>query len=110
MTYLKIFKSICKDTEFFGNGIKKHPGEVRFVGVLWNAAATYSPTWWGSTIGTGELNCSVRNGKRWDLAVIAAAIGFGLGLRLTRIAIERVQIRLITHSFFEGFGRLVQVD
>ena len=42
--------------------------------MLWNAAATYSPTWWGSTIGTGELNCSVRNGKRWDLAVIAAAI------------------------------------
>ena len=26
-------------------------------------AATYSPTWWGSTIGDGELNFSVRNGK-----------------------------------------------
>jgi len=27
-------------------------------------AATYSPTLSGSTIGAGELNCSVRNGKR----------------------------------------------
>ncbi len=26
-------------------------------------AATYSPTWWGSTIGDGGLNFSVRNGN-----------------------------------------------
>ena len=37
-------------------------------------AATYSPTWWGSTIGDGELNFSVRNGKRWILTAITATI------------------------------------
>ena len=38
------------------------------------AAATYSPTWWGSTIGASELNFSVRYGKRWILTAIAAAV------------------------------------
>ena len=37
-------------------------------------AATYSPTWWGSTIGDGELNFSVRNGKRWFLTAITTAV------------------------------------
>ena len=37
-------------------------------------AATYSPNWWVSTIGDGELNFSVRNGKRWFLTAITAAI------------------------------------
>ena len=37
-------------------------------------AATYSPTWWGSTIGASELNFSVRNGKRWILTAITATI------------------------------------
>ena len=37
-------------------------------------AATYSPTWWGSTIGVGELNFSVRNGKRWFLTAITTAV------------------------------------
>ena len=37
-------------------------------------AATYSPNWWVSTIGDGELNFSVRNGKRWILTAIATAI------------------------------------
>ena len=32
--------------------------------VYFGLAATYSPTLSGSTIGAGELNCSVRNGKR----------------------------------------------
>ena len=36
-------------------------------------AATYSPNWWVSTIGVGELNFSVRNGKRWFLTAITAA-------------------------------------
>ena len=40
------------------------------------AAATYSPTWWGSTIGASELNFSVRYGKRWILTAIAAAVCF----------------------------------
>ena len=40
------------------------------------AAATYSPTWWGSTIGASELNFSVRYGKRWGLTAIATAVCF----------------------------------
>ena len=39
-------------------------------------AATYSPPWWGSTIGDGELNFSVRNGKRWILTAITATVCF----------------------------------
>ena len=39
-----------------------------------SVAATYSPTWWGSTIGASELNFSVRNGKRWILTAITATI------------------------------------
>ncbi len=41
-----------------------------------SVAATYSPTWWGSTIGDGELNFSVRNGKRWTLTAITATVCF----------------------------------
>ena len=37
-------------------------------------AATYSPTTKCSTIGVSELNFSVRNGKRWDLAAITTLI------------------------------------
>ena len=33
-------------------------------------ASTYSPALSRSTIGAGGLNCSVRNGKRWDTAAI----------------------------------------
>ena len=45
-------------------------------GLYKKVAATYSPTWWGSTIGDGELNFSVRNGKRWILTAITATICF----------------------------------
>ena len=45
----------------------------RMMSDLRKTAATYSPTWWGSTIGDGELNFSVRNGKRWFLTAITAA-------------------------------------
>ena len=41
---------------------------------LLKTAATYSPNWWVSTIGAGELNFSVRNGKRWDLTAVTTAI------------------------------------
>ena len=51
---------------------KKGPG-VTILSDLQKTAATYSPTWWGSTIGDGELNFSVRNGKRWFLTAITAA-------------------------------------
>ena len=37
-------------------------------------AATYSPNWWVSTIGDGELNFSVRNGKRWILTAITTVV------------------------------------
>ena len=33
---------------------------------LLELAATYSPTFYCSTIGVNGLNFSVRNGKRWD--------------------------------------------
>ena len=38
------------------------------------AAAAYSPTWWGSTIGAGAFNFSVRDGKRWFHTAITAAV------------------------------------
>ena len=45
-----------------------------FQSSLQRTAAAYSPTWWGSTIGDGGLNFSVRNGKRWYPAAIATAV------------------------------------
>ena len=55
--------------------IKNTPETMMISGVFKKkVAATYSPTWWGSTIGDGELNFSVRNGKRWILTAIAATI------------------------------------
>ena len=39
----------------------KKPGHLLMSG-LPKTAATYSPNWWVSTIGDGELNFSVRNG------------------------------------------------
>ena len=53
--------------------IRRMPGVERRL-AFQRTAATYSPTWWGSTIGDGELNFSVRNGKRWFLTAITAAI------------------------------------
>ena len=59
----------------FPGNLKKHPRNlIDFRGVQKKVAATYSPTWWGSTIGDGELNFSVRNGKRWILTAITATI------------------------------------
>src|SRR5690606_5889827 len=43
--------------------IKKAPA-VTCRGSIYNLAPTYSPTCYGSTIGSGGLDCSVRNGKR----------------------------------------------
>ena len=39
-------------------------------------AATCSPACQGSTIGAGGLNFSVRDGKRWDTAAVAARMPF----------------------------------
>ena len=65
-------------------------------------AATYSPTWWGSTIGDGELNFSVRNGKRWILTAITATICFWE--KITQVAEElrcssRVHLAVLSLSF-----------
>ena len=49
---------------------KKAPGF--FLPGALKPAATYSPTWYRSTIGASELNFSVRDGKRWILAAITA--------------------------------------
>ena len=53
---------------------KEAPTECYFNRDFRKAAAAYSPTWWGSTIGASELNFSVRDGKRWILTAITAAI------------------------------------
>ena len=54
----------------------KSPGLTIVSPGLRRTAATYSPTWWGSTIGDGGLNFSVRNGKRWIPTAITTAICF----------------------------------
>ena len=41
---------------------------------LWKLAATYSPTWYSSTIGANGLNFSVRDGKRWIPVAITTII------------------------------------
>ena len=48
-------------------GARQSPGDRK-------TAATYSPNWWVSTIGDGELNFSVRNGKRWILTAITTVV------------------------------------
>ena len=55
------------------NYIRKGPANFCWSGPR-RTAATYSPTWWGSTIGASELNFSVRNGKRWILTAITTAV------------------------------------
>ena len=52
---------------------KKSPVVARQPGTQ-RTAATYSPNWWVSTIGDGELNFSVRNGKRWILTAITTVV------------------------------------
>ena len=79
-------------------------------------AAAYSHTWWGSTIGDGGLNFSVRNGKRWYPAAIATAIYY---LReITNKAQSTENAFFVSFCFSisaifllrKDFGLLVQVD
>ena len=67
-----------------------------------SVAATYSPTWWGSTIGDGELNFSVRNGKRWILTAITATICFWE--KTTRNWLDAY--RAVFHSVFLAYFSL----
>ena len=41
---------------------------------LYGLAATYSPTWYSSTIGANGFNFSVRDGKRWSPVAIATLL------------------------------------
>ena len=67
---------------------------------LRRTAAAYSPTWWGSTIGDGGLNFSVRNGKRWFPAAIATAICY---LReTTRLTMVEIFFQFFWLIFLSG--------
>ena len=78
------------------NKLKKKNARLEIQSGIRKAAAAYSPTWCSSTIGACELNFSVRDGKRWFLTAITAAVFY---------------LREIIQSVFEkDFGRLVQVS
>ena len=69
-----------------------HPGPRR-------TAATYSPNWWVSTIGDGGLNCSVRNGERWNPAAMAAEyIAWRKPTRLRRISPAAIVLRTLPYA------------
>ena len=78
---------------------KEAPTECYFNRDFRKAAAAYSPTWWGSTIGASELNFSVRYGKRWILTAITAAVCY-----LREISCSEVL------AYSKDLGLLVQVD
>ena len=78
---------------------KEVPTECYFNRDFRKAAAAYSPTWWGSTIGASELNFSVRYGKRWFLTAITAAVCY-----LREISWSEVL------AYSKDLGLLVQVD
>ena len=78
---------------------KEVPTECYFNRDFRKAAAAYSPTWWGSTIGASELNFSVRYGKRWFLTAITAAVCY-----LREISWPEVL------AYSKDLGLLVQVD
>ena len=91
---------------------------------LRRTAAAYSPTWWGSTIGDGGLNFSVRNGKRWYPAAIATAIYYLREIIQRCTYVSDYAFSVCSHTlsalqlqpfglFFllrKDFGLLVQVD
>ena len=78
---------------------KEVPTECYFNRDFRKAAAAYSPTWWGSTIGASELNFSVRYGKRWVLTAITAAVFY-----LREISWSEAL------AYSKDLGLLVQVD
>ena len=90
-------------------GVFRRPGSRR-------TAATYSPNWWVSTIGDGELNFSVRNGKRWILTAITTAV-FYLREKIqfggpSGPVDQQSELRYFSAIFLLGksFGPLVQVS
>ena len=73
------------------------PGRRLSVRDFRRTAATYSPSWWASTIGADELNGSVRDGKRWILIALTTAIYYlrdhirTVSLRVSSFLEERVR-------------------
>ena len=77
-------------------------------------AATYSPNWWVSTIGDGELNFSVRNGKRWILTAITTVVYY-LREKVAEGMFPSVQqsefrFSLAIFPLGKSLGQLVQVS
>ena len=70
------------------------------------AAAAYSPTWWGSTIGAGGFNFSVRDGKRWIPAAVTAAVCYLREINALFPALSRLEVGFDS----KDLGLLVQVD
>ena len=67
----RLFKTNCKAVGRMDALQKcRHKKKTNPYWIGLEEAATYSPTTKCSTIGVSELNFSVRNGKRWDLAAI----------------------------------------
>ena len=91
----------------------KKPGRHLTIG-LPKTAATYSPNWWVSTIGDGELNFSVRNGKRWILTAITTVVYY-LREKTPEIVSPlqinfRVRFSLAIFPLGKSIGQLVQVS
>ena len=92
---------------------KKVPGRHLTIGDS-KTAATYSPNWWGSTIGDGELNFSVRNGKRWILTAITTVVCY-LREKVAEGMFPSVQqsefrFSLAIFPLGKSLGQLVQVS
>ena len=93
---------------------RRSPGVFRRPGFQ-KTAATYSPNWWVSTIGDGELNFSVRNGKRWILTAITTAVyylreKFSEGMFPSGITVRSFRYFLAIFLLGKSFGPLVQVS
>ena len=101
---------------------KKVPGRHQTIGDS-KTAATYSPNWWVSTIGDGELNFSVRNGKRWILTAITTAVYYlrekntevvsplQINFKSSRFACAcAIRFSLAILPLGKSFGPLVQVS
>ncbi len=61
-------------------------------------AATYSPTWYSSTIGANGLNFSVRNGKRWIPVAIATLIFVGLATGILGKERDKLVVMLLSYK------------
>ena len=102
-----------------GSGYKRRSPDVFRRPGSQRTAATYSPNWWVSTIGAGELNFSVRNGKRWILTAVTTALCYLREKTSEGCSHQDLQTEVLAHfaiprltSFPSGksLGPLVQVS